>query len=187
MTGPGGQGPYELTEDAAEALSFQSYAPTPGIDEVWVKRLRKHRAENGWFAEFLRLDAGRVELEGEGGFLLRQLSLSRAEAGRINAFHLHPKRPQNELWSVVEGQLLVCLADCRKHSETSGQVQRIILSAEEPALLHIPAGVAHGYKAGRSGALLLYGMDQQFDAADPNEGRLPWDFFGAELWEEDKG
>jgi dTDP-4-dehydrorhamnose 3,5-epimerase len=33
----------------------------------------------------------------------------------------------------------------------------------------------------------VYGMNQQFDQASPNEGRLPWDHFGAELWGEDRG
>jgi dTDP-4-dehydrorhamnose 3,5-epimerase len=30
-------------------------------------------------------------------------------------------------------------------------------------------------------------MNSQFDVQDPNEGRLAWDFFGAELWEDDRG
>jgi dTDP-4-dehydrorhamnose 3,5-epimerase len=34
---------------------------------------------------------------------------------------------------------------------------------------------------------LLYTMDQQFDISDPNEGRLPWDQFGTDLWNEDRG
>ena len=54
-------------------------------------------------------------------------------------------------------------------------------------MLHIPTGVAHGYKAGPDGALLAYAMNSQFNIDDPNEGRLPWDHFGAELWEEDRG
>jgi dTDP-4-dehydrorhamnose 3,5-epimerase len=33
----------------------------------------------------------------------------------------------------------------------------------------------------------VYAMDQQFNLADPNEGRLPWDFFGADLWNENRG
>ena len=62
-----------------------------------------------------------------------------------------------------------------------------MLSGEQPALLHIPAGVAHGYRAGSDGALLAYALNRQFDADDPNEGRLPWDHFGRELWEDDRG
>lgn len=150
--------------------------------------LRKHRAENGWFAELFRLSGGAVEGTPEGAeFPLRQLSASHAAPGRINAFHVHPRRGQNELWTVLQGQLLVWLVDCRAGSPTAGVRQRVLLSGEEPARLFIPAGVAHGYRAGPAGALLVYAMDRQFDAADPDEGRLPWDHFGAGLWEEDRG
>lgn len=118
---------------------------------------------------------------------IRQLSASHAAPGRINAFHIHPRCGQNELWTVLQGQLLVWLVDCRADSATAGVRQRVLLNAEEPAQLYIPAGVAHGYRAGADGALLVYAMDQQFDPADPDEGRLPWDHFGAGLWEEDRG
>lgn len=173
-----------LSEQALEALTFQSYERAASIDGVESHPLRKHRAENGWFAEYLRLDEqGRTP----GAMPIRQISLSRAVAGRINAFHIHPKVAQSELWTVIQGQLLVWLADCRAGSPTEGVLQRVILSGEEPAQLFIPAGVAHGYRAGPEGALLVYAMDQQFDVRDPNEGRLPWDHFGAQLWEEDRG
>lgn len=176
-----------LTEDALGALSFQEYAPGPRIDGVWARPVRKYRAENGWFAECVRLTGGSVESLPAGEMELRQLSVSFAAAGRINAFHIHPRVPQNELWTVLQGQLTVWLVDCREGSPSEGTRQKVVLSGEEPAQLFIPAGVAHGYRAGRDGALLLYAMDQQFDAGEPNEGRLPWDHFGADLWEEDRG
>lgn len=176
-----------LTADVEAALSFQSYPRAATIDGVRLRPLRRHWSDNGWFAEYLRLEGGRTAAEGEEGMELRQLSLSRAAPDRINAFHIHPKVAQNELWTVVQGQLLVWLVDCRQGSSSEGIRQRVILTSEEPGQLFIPAGVAHGYRAGPDGALLLYAMDQQFDAADPNEGRLPWDHFGAQLWEEDRG
>jgi dTDP-4-dehydrorhamnose 3,5-epimerase len=177
-----------LRDEVRGALSFQSYARGESIDGVWLKPLRKHRAENGWFVELYRMgDAGVESLPGVDRFMLSQASVSYAAPGRINAFHIHPLVPQDELWTVVQGQLLVWLVDCRADSQTSGVRQRIVLSGEVPAILHIPAGVAHGYRSGASGALLLYGMNQQFDPDRPNEGRLPWDFFGADLWEDDRG
>jgi dTDP-4-dehydrorhamnose 3,5-epimerase len=177
-----------LSADVEGVLSFQSYPLAATIDGVEVLPLRKHRAENGWFLELYRLADGLLERSGmEGGFSVRQVSAARAEAHRINAFHIHPKRPQHEIWSVVDGSLAVWLVDCRRGSPTEGRRQKVQLSAEEPARLLIPAGVAHGYRAGPSGALLLYAMTEQFDVADPNEGRLPWDHFGRELWEEDRG
>lgn len=189
-TPPEEHGPLavRLTEEARAGLSFQSYGSPPGIEGVWMRPLAKHRAENGWFMELLRVsDRGGVPAPGGGEITLRQLSVSHAHPGRINAFHVHPKRGQNELWTVLQGQLMLWLVDCRAGSATAGVRQRLVLSGEEPALLHIPAGVAHGYRAGGAGALLVYAMDRQFDPADPDEGRLPWDHFGAALWEEDTG
>ena len=40
-----------LADDVRRALSFQSYARSEPIDGVWLKPLRKHHAENGWFLE----------------------------------------------------------------------------------------------------------------------------------------
>lgn len=176
-----------LVDGARAALIFQSYERAPAIEGVSSRPVRKHRAENGWFAELLRLDGGAVEGLPGAPMEVRQLSASHATAGRINAFHIHPRRGQNELWTVLHGQLLVWLVDCRAGSATAGVRQRVVLSGEEPAQLYIPAGVAHGYRAGPEGALLVYAMDRQFDAEAPDEGRLPWDHFGAGLWEEDRG
>ena len=175
-----------LDGDAKRALTFETYPPAAAIYGVQLLPLKKHRAENGWFLEHLRLTAGRVE-NLPGGFDLRQISVSFAAPQRLNAFHIHPKLVQNEIWTVIFGQLLVWLVDCRAGSSTLRGTRRVLLTAEDPALLYIPAGVAHGYRAGANGALLLYAVDQQFKADDPNEGRLPWDYFGRELWEEDRG
>ncbi|HEX8275566.1 MAG TPA: dTDP-4-dehydrorhamnose 3,5-epimerase family protein [Longimicrobiaceae bacterium] len=176
-----------LVDEAREALAFQSYERAPTIEGVFARPVRKHRAENGWFAELLRLGGGTVEGLSGAPMEVRQLSASYAVAGRINAFHIHPRRGQNELWTVLQGQLLVWLVDCRAGSATAGVRQRVVLSGEEPAQLYIPAGVAHGYRAGPEGALLVYAMDRQFDLEAPDEGRLAWDHFGAGLWEEDRG
>lgn len=176
----------ELSRKVAQALTLQRYDAPPPIEGVWLHPLTKHRSDNGAFLEVMRLSGG--EVEGlPAPFTVRQISVSYAASGRINAFHIHPNEPQHELWMVLQGLLKVWLIDCRAGSSTEGNRRALVLSGEAPAVLHIPAGVAHGYRAGGEGALLLYAMNQQFSAENPNEGRLPWDFFGAELWEEDKG
>jgi dTDP-4-dehydrorhamnose 3,5-epimerase len=175
-----------LDPQHAEALTFQQYGAQPEIEGVFFQTLKKHWALEGGFMEFLRLTAG--EIEGlPMAFEPRQMSVSTAAAGRVNAFHLHPKTTQDELWCVIDGAMLVWLVDLRADSPTCGVKRAQVLTGEQPGLLHIPTGVAHGYKAGDAGATLLYVMNSQFDAADPNEGRLPWDHFGPELWEDDRG
>jgi dTDP-4-dehydrorhamnose 3,5-epimerase len=178
--------PIKLTQDIAAHLSYQRYDPPAEIDGVVQVPLGKHRALEGWFMEVLRLKEG-VVVGVAPPFAPAQLSLSWAEPGRINAFHLHPKRVQDELWCVLKGTLLVWLVDLRADSPTCHAKRAMVLSGEEPTLLRVPSGVAHGYQAGPQGALLLYAANSPFDPEDPNEGRLPWDFFGAELWARDRG
>ncbi len=176
----------KVEEQVQAALSFQNYITPPPIEGVLYQPLKKHRALEGAFMEYLRLGAGQVEGLA-ATFEAQQISVSWAVPGRINAFHIHPKRPQDEVWCVLEGSLLVWLVDLREGSPTKGHRRSFLLSGEAPALLYIPTGVAHGYRAGHQGALLLYAMNDQFNPADPNEGRLPWDFFGADLWADDRG
>ena len=175
----------ELLPELENILTFQDYPPTPEIEGVWIQALHKHRADNGWFMEYTRVNQGHLQ-NTPTPFEIRQISISRAEPGRINAFHIHTKLEQNEIWTVIQGQLVVWLVDCRKHSKTAGIKQRLILSGEQPMRIHIPAGVAHGYKAGQDGAILLYAMDQQFNQNNPNEGRFSHELFGKEIWEAKK-
>lgn len=176
----------QLIPELETILTFESYPPAQQIDGVWLHPLRKNRSENGWFMEYARITNSKLE-NTPTTLELRQISLSSAEPGRINAFHIHTKLEQNEIWTVIHGQLMIWLVDCRAGSQTAGVKRKVVLSGEQPTQLYIPAGVAHGYKAGNVGATLLYAMDQQFDALHPNEGRLLFDQFGLELWNEDRG
>jgi len=177
----------KLADEYAKALTFQDYGPQPEIEGVTLTPLRKHRSAEGSFMEYLRVtETGLAEGVGDG-FQVRQVSLAEALGGRINAFHVHPKAVQDEFWCVVAGTMQIWLVDLREGSPTVNNRRCVVLSGEQPALLMIPTGVAHGYRAGEEGALLLYTMNAQFNIDDPNEGRLPWDHFGADLWEDDRG
>lgn len=176
----------KLAPEYAQELKFEAYPAAPQIDGVWFHALKKNRSENGAFMEYVRLDAQGVQ--GLPGQLTpRQISVSWAAPKRINAFHIHVKQEQNEIWCVLQGQLMIWLVDCRAGSPTLGVKRKLVFSGEQPMMVHIPSGVAHGYQAGEQGATLLYTMDAQFDITDPNEGRLPWNFFGDDLWAEDMG
>ncbi len=176
----------DLEPAAAEALTFQEYSSKPGIDGVVNLPMRKFRQLEGSLMEYMRITDGKIEAV-PGGFEVRQISIANTAPGRVNAFHLHPKLIQDELWCVTAGEMLVWLVDVRQGSPTNGVRMSLVLSGEAPSMLLIPTGVAHGYRAGRNGATMVYAMNSQFNADDPNEGRLPWDFFGADLWAEDRG
>jgi dTDP-4-dehydrorhamnose 3,5-epimerase len=173
-----------VTKTLMEKLTFQTYTPKPTIHGVTVTPLNPHHDINGTFLEFARISDHSLE---HHPLSPKQINISTIAPNRINAFHLHPLDIQNELWSVIHGVLRVWLVDVRSGSPTEGVRQMVILSGVKPTHLFIPWGIAHGYQTGTSGATLVYVTDVQFSLKMPNEGRLPWDTFGAELWNEDRG
>ena len=57
-------------------------------------------------------------------------------------------------------------------------------------LVRIPPGVAHGVRnIGTTRGRMIYFVDTHFSPApeDTDEGRLPWDFAGADAWEIARG
>ncbi|MBU4421478.1 dTDP-4-dehydrorhamnose 3,5-epimerase family protein [Patescibacteria group bacterium] len=114
--------------------------------------------------EVLRNDDGLLEKFGQTTFTV-------AYPGTIKAFHWHKK--QDDLWFFARGRALVVLYDLREDSATKGETQTIEASADEPQLILIPKGVAHGYKAlGNEPVHLFYHTTESYNPADPDEERM---------------
>lgn len=172
--------------DIERHITYQSYDEGDPIEGVAHRYLSTFADLDGSVTEVHRLSEGKLESP-DHAIELRQLTVSRASPFRINAFHLHPRQRQDEVWTVLAGSLKVWLVDTRKNSSSTGVMRCYHLSGEPISSLFIPWGVAHGYQAGHQGALILYAMNAQFDRENPNEGRLPWDYFGSDLWSPDRG
>ncbi len=72
----------------------------------------------------------------------------------------------------------------RKSSRSFGRSQVIVAGGGQDLLLHIPAGVAHGYRPLTSPCTLLYIVTESFDPADPDEYRIAWDHPAVrDLWD----
>jgi dTDP-4-dehydrorhamnose 3,5-epimerase len=137
------------------------------IDGVYIKRLVRHCDERGFFMEVLRDDDDLLARFG-------QTSYTMSYPGIIKAFHWH--RRQDDLWFVATGSALVVLHDLREGSPTRGETQSLITGEQDPALIVIPAGVAHGYKVlGDRPLGLFYHTTESYDRADPDEERIPFD------------
>jgi dTDP-4-dehydrorhamnose 3,5-epimerase len=111
------------------------------------------------------------------------------EPGVIKAFHLH--RRQTDVWFIPPSdKMLVVLVDVRAGSPTEKVARRLPMGDGASRLVRIPPGVAHGVKnIAASRGRIIYFVDVQFQA-DPaacDEGRLPWDFAGADIWDVVKG
>jgi dTDP-4-dehydrorhamnose 3,5-epimerase len=177
----------DFTPDAKRAFHLQSYGLLPTIEGVRVVELRRHGDDGGSMTELARFVDGRAEALPE--FTVRQVNYSEMAPGAIKAFHLHQR--QTDVWYVPPtDRLLVVLLDVRTGSRTEGTRMRVMLGNGASRLLVIPPGVAHGVRnLGMEPGRIIYFTDLHF-SAEPSacdEGRLPWDFGGADVWEITKG
>lgn len=177
----------ELTPDAKRAFHVQAYGPAPFIDGVELIELRRHHDDGGSMTELARLADGRPQAL--AGFTLRQVNYSEVEPGAIKAFHLHLR--QTDVWFVPpDDRMLVVLVDVRQGSRTEGTKLRLMLGDGAAQMLRIPPGVAHGVRnLATATGRIVYFTDVHFspEPAACDEGRLPWDYAGREIWEVVRG
>ncbi len=177
----------DLTPPAKRAFQLQSYGAAPSIDGVQLIELKRHHDDGGSMTELARLIDGRPEAF--AGFTLRQINYGEVAPGAIKAFHLHAR--QTDIWYVPPGdRLLLVLLDVRQGSKTEGTKLRLMLGNGASRLLRIPPGVAHGARnVGASTGRIIYFTDVHFspEPSTCDEGRLPWDYAGADIWEVTRG
>ncbi|BAS27968.1 dTDP-4-dehydrorhamnose 3,5-epimerase family protein [Limnochorda pilosa] len=137
------------------------------IDGVRVKQLVRHPDDRGFFQEILRDDDGLLRRFG-------QASMSKTYPGVIKAFHYHER--QDDLWFFPVGNAQVVLHDLREGSPTRGETNVFYMGEENPILLLIPVGVAHGYRTlGEKPAFIIYFTTESYNPNDPDEKRIPYD------------
>lgn len=138
------------------------------IEGVKVKKLVKHCDDRGFFAELVRDDE--PELLSRFG----QASCSMSYPGVIKAFHYHEK--QDDLWFFPSGNAQVVLYDLREGSSTKGETNVYYMGEENPIMLLIPKGVAHGYRVlGQKPATIIYFTTESYNPKNPDEKRINWD------------
>lgn len=133
--------------------------PVTGIDGVFRHRLVRHEDERGWFSEILR------EQSFATSFV--QANHSHSRAGVLRGLHFHAR--QADAWYVIGGRARVGLADLRSDTPKAATID---LSADEPAVLFIPPGVAHGFAA-LTELDLVYFVTHYYD--DTDEFGVAWD------------
>jgi dTDP-4-dehydrorhamnose 3,5-epimerase len=176
-----------LSPDAERLCFVQRYSPRPQITGVEFIELRRFNDEGGSMTELGRLAAN--GLMGAQNFTVAQINYNVLEPGAIKAFHLH--RRQTDIWFVPpEDKMLLVLVDVRNGSPSEAVQVRIALGDGVSRLVRIPPGVAHGVRnLAAARGRIIYFTDLHFspDPAACDEGRLPWDYLGAEVWEAMRG
>ena len=177
----------DLTPDAKQQFNVQSYAPAQEIDGVQVVELKRFADDGGSMTELARLTDAHPQAFAD--FTVRQVNYSEIEPGAIKAFHLHMR--QTDVWYVPPSdRVLVVLIDVRKGSRTEGVRRRLTLGSGASRLVRIPPGVAHGARnLGPATGRIIYFTDLHFspEPATTDEGRLPWDYAGRDIWDVARG
>lgn len=137
------------------------------IEGVKVKKIIKHCDDRGFFAEIVRDSEGLLET-------FAQASVSMSYPGVIKAFHYHDH--QDDLWYFPVGNAQVVLYDLRKKSATFAVTDVFYMGEDNPIILLIPKGVAHGYRVlGNKPATIVYFTSTEYDPKNPDEKRIAFD------------
>lgn len=134
---------------------------------VAVKQVVRNHDDRGFFAEIIK--------KGEESFkAVQQTSITVTRPGVIKAFHWHKK--QWDVWFVAKGMARVVLHDLRRGSKTFQKTNIFIAGQDNPLVIAIPTGVAHGYQVlGTEDVLLFYHTSEAYNPKKPDEFRIPFD------------
>ena len=176
-----------LGDAAKRAYALQDYSQPAAIPGVEIVDLKRFADDGGALIELGRLTAGAHAAF--RGFEVKQVNYTEIDPGVIKAFHLH--RRQTDVWFVPPAdKMLLVLLDVRAESRSRTIHRRLVLGDGTSRLVRIPPGVAHGVKnLAPTRGRIIYFVDVHF-SPDPDqcdEGRLPWDFAGAEIWDVVRG
>lgn len=97
-----------------------------------------------------------------------QHNLSRRQAGSVVGLHYH--RYQADYWVLIEGSLMVGLADLRTDSRTFQIAEQFVMEPGQG--VYIPKGIAHGFAA-LTDIAMTYAVDQYYNPED--ELGVAWD------------
>jgi dTDP-4-dehydrorhamnose 3,5-epimerase len=137
------------------------------IEGVAVEKLRVVPDERGRLTEILRSDSVLFNRFG-------QVYATTTYRGVIKAWHKH--RTQEDNVTCLTGMIKLVLYDGRESSATRGEIMEVFVGEHNPVLVHIPAGVFHGWKCiSEQEACMVNVPTELYDYQDPDEYRLPVD------------
>ena len=129
------------------------------ISGLTVIPLEYVKDERGWFLE-VRRDS-RLPKHTE------QTNVSFSRQGVIRGLHYH-ERGQDDLFTCLTGTARVVVLD-----RESGEVFTADIGEDNPLAVFVPGQLAHGFEA-LTDLIFCYHVTAEYDAADPDERRIPW-------------
>ena len=139
------------------------------IDGVTVVEPKSYGDRRGYFMETYKQSdfiAGGITCD------FVQDNQSSSTRGVLRGLHFQIEHPQAKLVRVVRGAVFDVAVDLREGSETWGQWEGVVLSADNHRQLFIPRGFAHGFLVLSDEAEFCYKCDDVYHPGD--EGGLMW-------------
>lgn len=113
-------------------------------------------------------------------FDLQEEFYSVSKKNVLRGLHLqHPPAAHNKIVTCLEGKVADFFVDIRGSSGTYGKVITVELNANQPQLIFLPKGIAHGFLTLSDHATLLYKTDHVY-APNQDKGIL-WSSVGLEF------
>lgn len=145
--------------------------PLPtALPDVRLFALDRKTDERGWLCETSRAEW--LHLHGLPAAFAQE-NLTRSEAGVLRGLHFQERRAQGKLLLVLQGVIFDVAVDLRAGSPTRGRHAAMTLSADEPTVLWVPPGFAHGFYVTEGPALVLYKLTEAW--APQWDRCLAWD------------
>jgi dTDP-4-dehydrorhamnose 3,5-epimerase len=134
------------------------------IDGVKIKKLKVIPDERGRLMEMFRADDEFFEKFG-------QVYVTTTYPGVVKAWHKHEKQADN--MACVAGMVKLVLYDARQGSPTHGKIDQLCMGVHNPILIHIPAGIYHGWMCLSDGeSIVVNAPTEMYDYKNPDEQRL---------------
>ena len=100
----------------------------------------------------------------------------------IRAFHGHMK--EEKYVYVTNGSILLCLVKLTKKTKPSKKekVERMVLSARNPQIVHIPKGYANGFKSLEKNTQIIFFSTATVEESKGDDYRFPHTYWGEKIW-----
>lgn len=146
---------------------------------TWLVKLQRFVDMRGSFVKTFSLraiDAALADLPGLESFDFREEFYSTSKKNVIRGMHFQlPPHDHVKLVYCALGSVLDVLLDLRQ-GVGYGKVASVTLDANEPAMLFIPRGVAHGFRSLSDDSLMIYKTSTEH--APSHDAGIRWDSFG---------
>ena len=141
------------------------------IDGVKITPLKQIVDERGKVMHMLRSDSAVFEKFGE-------IYFSAVKPGAVKAWHIHKAMTLN--YAVPHGRVKLVLYDDRPQSPTKGEIQEIVLGADQYHLVTIPPNIWNGFTGLGSDMAIVANCatlphdPNEIERLDPHDKKIPY-------------